>query len=334
MEVDVSLYGNSYWTAPKGIGQLVRLDPTRVQIATADVVDAVTGNTIGKRLVGYTLNDQLGQLVAVFFANEVAHYRPIPDPAHEFRGISWMNALLPDIIADLDMSDYKHAFLKNGATPSLVVTFEKGTSREAAEKFRDRMESRHVGPEQAWKPLYLGAGADVKVVGSNFTNLNIDEVQSAGETRIASAAGVPPSLLSLSEGLKGSALNAGNYAATRRRFSDGTMRPLWRSACGALTTLVKLPANNRLWYDSRDVPFLQADITDQSQAQQLDSTTILSLINSGFEPDSVVIAVSTGDLTVLKHTGLVSVQLQAPGAAQIPDATPIPAPNDTGTNEN
>lgn len=332
MSLDADLYGNSYWTAPDNApGQLVRLDPTRVEIATTDVVDNVTGNVIGKRLIGYLVNDSRGQMVAVLLADEVAHFRPIPDPGHEFRGISWMNALLPDIVADSDMSDFKHAFLQNAATPSLVVQFAQGASREAMNAFRDKMESAHTGPQAGFKTLYLGAGADVKVVGSNFQQLNINEVQSAGETRIASAAGVPPSLLSLSEGLKGSALNAGNYAATRRRFSDGTMRPLWRSAAGALSTIAPPPTGKRLWYDERDVPFLQADLADRADAQQKDASTIATLINAGFEPDSVVDAVVDGDFNRLVHTGLVSVQLQPPGTT-IPDPdNPAPAPTPAPT---
>jgi len=315
MEVDASMYGNSYWVRPQGSNELIRLNPTRVTIATADVVDDTTGNTYGKRLVGYFLNNDRGQIAATFLPNEVAHYKPIPDPAHEFRGASWLNALLPDVIADMDLTDYKHAFLKNAATPNLVVSFKDGVSQEAFNAFRDRMESSHTGPQTAFKTLYLGAGADVKTVGSNFNDLAMAAVQSAGETRIAAAAGVPSGIVGLSESLKGSTLNAGNYAATRRRFSDATMRPLWRAAAGALSTIVPTPSGTRLWYDDRDVSFLQEDVTDAANIREQDAKTILTFVQGGYTPESAIQAVTTGDLTQLKHTGLVSVQLQKPGPA-------------------
>lgn len=334
MEVDASMYGNSYWV--RDSAQLVRLDPTRVTIATTDAVDQVTGNVYGRKLLGYFLNDSRGQIAATFLPEEVAHYRPIPDPAHEFRGASWLNALLPDVIADMDLTDYKHSFLKNAATPNLAVVFQNKVSQEAFNAFRDKMEASHTGPQAGFKTLYLGAGVDVKVLGSNFADLAMSAVQSQGETRIASAAGVPPGLLGLAEALKGSTLNAGNYAATRRRFSDATVRPLWRSASGALSVLVPVPPASRLWYDASDVQFLQEDIKDAAAAQGEQAKTILTLIQAGWEPDSVVKAVTTGDMTVLSHTGLVSVQLQKAGPPLPPggEAQPDPMlPSTTGGDD-
>lgn len=138
-------------------------------------------------------------------------------------------------------------------------------------------------------------------------------VQGAGETRIAAAAGVPASILGISEGLAGSALNAGNYSAARRRFADGTIRPLWRSACGALQTLVPPPdTRSRLWFDARDVSFLQEDVLDLADIQSRNALTIESLIRAGFVPATAVNAVVTDDFTSLQHTGLYSVQLQPP----------------------
>lgn len=320
MEVDASMYGNSYWV-PYG-GQLVRLNPNRVTIATTDAVDPITGNPFAKVLVGYFLKDDRGHIAATFLPNEIIHYKPVPDPANEFRGASWLNALLPDVIADLDLTDYKHAFLQNAATPNLAVTFPADVKAEAFNKFREKMEAAHTGPQSGFKTLYLGGGVDVKTVGSNFNDLAMSAVQSAGETRIASAAGIPPGLLGLSEALKGSTLNSGNYAATRRRYSDGTLRPLWRSAAAALSVITAVPDDSRLWYDDTDVPFLQEDRTDEAEIRGANAKTILSLIQAGYTPDTVVTAVDSGDFTLLKHTGLVSVQLQK--------SAPVPA---GGTNE-
>src|ERR1035437_5698573 len=50
MEVDASLYGNSYWVLAPDKSRLVRLHPTRVTIASADVVDQITGEPFGKVL--------------------------------------------------------------------------------------------------------------------------------------------------------------------------------------------------------------------------------------------------------------------------------------------
>jgi len=320
MEVDASLYGNSYWVRPNGIGELIRLNPTKVVIATADVVDANSGLPYGRRLIGYSVVDDQGNELAFFLPSEVAHYRPLADPNHPFRGRSWLSTVLPDVGADNEMTVFKHAFLKNSATPNMVVKFDPGVSQEAYKKFQERMEARHQGSSQAFKTLYLGAGADIKMVGSNLEQLAFKSVQGAGETRIAAAAGVPASILGISEGLAGSALNAGNYTAARRRFADGTMRPLWRSAAGALENLVQPPSSGvRLWYDDRDVSFLQEDVLDSAEIRGKDASTMRTLVDGGFDPDSVIQAVTTGDMSLLTHTGTLSVQLQPPSDGTTPN---------------
>jgi HK97 family phage portal protein len=312
MELDASLYGNSYWVRTPGVAnQLSRLDPGRVHILTGDVEDELTGKAFGTTLIGYAVHDKNEHSVAIFTPQEVVHYRPMPDPIHQFRGASWLQSLLPDVQADLDLVDYKHSFLRNAATPNLVVQFTDPVGPDAFNSFKERMESTHTGPQQGFKTLYVGSGVDIKVVGSNFNDLAMNATMSQGETRIAAAAGVPASILGLSEGLKGSALNAGNYAATRRRFTDATIRPLWRACAGALETLIVPPTGQRLWYDDSDVAFLQADMQDAASVRQADAATMQQLVIAGFDPESIVTAITTSDWSNLEHTGLVTIQLQS-----------------------
>jgi HK97 family phage portal protein len=313
MLVDADLYGNSYWVRreTRTGDELVRLDPRRVKVLTGSVDDNVTGEPYGQELIGYTVVDEQGSELAMFMPDEVCHFKPLPDPMHPFRGRSWLSTVLPDVQADNEFSTYKHAFMRNSATPNLVVSFDPTITKEAFETFVQRMDASHKGVDKAFKTLYLGGGADVKVVGANFDQLNLKAVQGAGETRIAAAAGVPASYLGISEGLAGSSLNAGNYAAARRRFADGTIRPLWRAACGALETLLVVPDPTvRLWYDDRDVAFLQEEVIDAANIKNREALTIESLVRAGFEPDTIVQAVITGDYALLRHSGLYSVQLQ------------------------
>jgi len=318
MEVDASIYGNSYWVVEDG--ELVRLCPDDVSIVTGTYSEPITGAKVGERLLGYSYKpgDDPSAPAVVYPVEMVAHYRPLPD-CDGFGGRSWVASVLADINADDQMTAYKHALLKNSATPNMVVSFDPGVSPEQFAAFKATMDAGHTGPWNAAKTLYLGGGADVKVLGQNFEQLSFRATQGAGETRLASAAGVPSSIVGFSEGLAGSALNSGNYTAARRRFADGTMRPLWRAACGALSTLVPPPDGySRLWYDDRDVSFLQEDVMDAAEIKSREALTFESLIRSGFEPASCVTAIRTGDWSRLKHTGLVSVQLQPPGTTPAP----------------
>lgn len=319
MELDASMYGNSYWVEEDG--EAVRLCPENVSIITGSHFEATTGVRIGERLLGYAYKDSdPGSRMVIYPADAVAHYKPLAGK-EQFTGKSWVASVLPDVSADDQLTTYKHSFLRNAATPNMVVSFDPTITPEQFGDFKATMDSTHGGAFNAFKTLYLGGGADVKVVGQNFEQLAFRATQGAGETRLAAAAGVPASIVGFSEGLAGSALNSGNYAAARRRLADGTMRPLWRSACGALSTLVKPPGfDARLWYDDRDVSFLQEDVKDAAEIRSTDAQTIGALIDAGFEPATAVNAVRTGDWSLLTHTGLVSVQLQPPGTA-----APIPA---------
>jgi hypothetical protein len=128
---------------------------------------------------------------------------------------------------------------------------------------------------------------------------------------------VPAVVAAFSEGMQGSSLNAGNYVATRRLFADAKIRPLLGSLCDAFSALVPPPPDARLWYDDSDVSFFQEDVADEANIRATRASTIRQLIEAGYEPDAVVLAVTTGRFESLvgEHSGLTSVQLTPPGAA-------------------
>ncbi len=82
---------------------------------------------------------------------------------------------------------------------------------------------------------------------------------------------------------------------------------------GSLSAIIDVPAGADLWYDDRDIPFLQEDQRDFARIQQVNAQSIRLLVDAGFEPDSVVAAIDRGDLSLLVHSGLTSVQLLPPG---------------------
>jgi hypothetical protein len=68
--------------------------------------------------------------------------------------------------------------------------------------------------------------------------------------------------------------------------------------------------------------FVQDDRLDEAQIQQQEAMTIRQLVDAGFDPATVVLAVTTGDFRTLAHSGLYSVQLQPAGA--MPPGAPPP----------
>lgn len=316
-EADVASSGNSYWIRPGR--ELQRLDPDWVTIVTEEV--EVNGLDVGYRLLGYVVQ-RPGYKPVFLEPGQVAHYRPGAPTCNPFRGESWLAAVASDASSDLQLTQYKGSYLKNGAMPSLAVMYESQFTEARLEQFVKMFAEKFTGSMNAGKVMHFLGGRDVKTVGATLDELSFKAVQGAGETRIAAAAGVPASVAGFSEGMQGSSLNAGNYTATRRLFGDAKIRPLLGAFCEAFSALVPPPSGARLWYDDSGVAFFQEDVTDEANIRQLNATTIKTLIDAGYEPASVVVAVTTGDLTVLKHTGLVSVQLLPPGT---PGASPAPA---------
>lgn len=334
MEQDASLAGNSYWTrcddngnygnAAKGgpNERLAHLRPDWITIVIGSKSGdprAIDGKPLGVLYQPYA--NGIGLSGTVEYGNgilltmdEIAHYSPIPDPIARFRGMSWLTPILREIEADKSATKHKSNFYENAAVPNMAVKFDKDTNKDDFEEFVANFRSGHQGSWNAYKTLFLMGGADVTPLTHDFRQLDFSNVVGKGESRIASAAGVPPSWVGFSEGLQGSALNAGNLAANRRRFADGTIRPLWRIAVASLAPLVNVPGGSVLWWDESEIAFLREDQTDRSNIMHIDMNAVDAGIKAGFDPDAVVEAVEAKDLRMLltKHTGLVSVQMQPP----------------------
>jgi hypothetical protein len=219
-----------------------------------------------------------------------------------------------------------------------MVKFDPMMSKEAAETWKELFLKNYEGTTNAFKTLFLGGGANYEIIGHNLEQADFTNVQAGGELRIASAAGVPPIIIGLSGGLE--AATYSNYGQARRAFADLTMRPLWRDISGALEQIVSVPENARLWYDTRDISFLQEDMKDAAEIEQAKASTIRTLVDAGFDAATVVDAVDSQDITRLKHSGLFSVQLQPPGTVAKPEPTitvsPVPPkelPAQTGRAE-
>jgi hypothetical protein len=339
MEVDASLAGNSWWTTADDSGKLGRsatgagrrmvwMPPNRVTM----VVGSNSGNpnSLDARVLGILhkapASAGFDAEETLLLPSEVAHFSPIPDPEARFRGMSWLTPILREIQADKAATVHKAKFFENAAVPNMAIKFDKDTSDDAFDEFVEKFKSKHQGAWNAYRTLFLMGGADVEPLTMDFKALDFSNVVGKGESRIASAAGVPPSWVGFSEGLQGSALNAGNFGAARRRFADGTVRPLWRMAAASLQSLIPTPASApraELWYDDRDIAFLREDEKDRAEVLSRMMLTIESGVRGGFEPATIINAVVAGDLRLMRHTGLYSVQLQPPGTEQTVATTDI-----------
>jgi hypothetical protein len=317
MEWHAGVAGNSFVT---------NYTPGRLRVLRPDWVAIVYGSqrepddpahALDGEVLGYVYQNggiaSYGTDPTMLSPVDVAHWSPIPDPLNAGIGMSWITPAIREIQGDVLATEHKIRFFENSATPNLVVKGLTAASREQFNDMVDMIEEKHAGIRNAYKTLYLTQGADATVVGSDLRQIDFKEVQGGGESRISSLSRVHPVILGLSEGLKGSALNAGNFAMARRIWSDTWIYPTLQDICQALAPLVNVPSDAELWYDTRDMPIMREDAKDAAEIAQINAITITNYVKEGFTPESAIAAVRGKDESLLKHTGLVSVQLQPPG---------------------
>lgn len=329
MEVDATYAGNGFVTWCDDLGRygksaagpsrrLVRLRPDWMTLVIGSHSDdpyALDAHVVGllyQPSYATTVSGSSERRQAVLLLpSEVAHYAPIPDPIARFRGMSWLTPVLREISADRAATEHKVMRFRNGAALQTLVSLDKDVTPENFAEFVKLFRQSHEGPQNAYKTLFLGGGADVTVVGADMQKMDFKNLTGAGETRIAAAAGVHPVVVGLSESLAGSSLNAGNYNAARRNVSDGTLNHLWTEAASSLEVLFARPSDAaELCIDKRDIAFVREDQKDIAEIKFKDSQTIRNLLDSGWEAESVKAAVAADDWSLLRHSGLFSVQLQ------------------------
>lgn len=316
MEQDVSLAGNAY--VRRAGDRLERLRPDKVTIVSQIMPDGNGGEI--REVVGYAFDpghtdeDRKPDFYPV---DEVVHWSPEPDPTANYRGMSWLTAVLREIDADQELTDYKRSYLENAATPNMLIKYAQKLGPDRVKGIAQAVRERHGGVDNAFKTLVLDEGADVTVLGNSLKDMAFDAVQAAGENRIAVASQVPAIIAGLKEGLASATYS--NYEQAMRRFADLWARPQWESVCAALSKLVNVPAGARLWFDVTGVAALRQGEKERADTMAVNASAASTLIQAGYEAASVTAAITSGDMSLLKHTGLVSVQMQAPGTGTSPN---------------
>lgn len=325
MEWHAGLAGNAY----------VMRRPNRLRVLRPDWVAILYGSdlepedpthAIDGEVVGYVYQNgglgTSGNDPITITPDAMAHWSPIPDPENAGIGMSWITPAVREIQGDIAATEHKLTFFKNGATPNLVVKGIPSFDEQQFNAVVDLIEARHTGIRNAYKTLYLSQGADATVVGSNLAEMDLKNVQGAGETRISALSRVHPTILGIAEGLAGSSLNAGNFGMARRIWADTWIYPTLQDLASSVSSLVDVPALSEMWFDVSDMPILREDAKDAADISYTIAQTVTTLVKEGFTAESSIAAATTGDMSRLVHSGLVSVQLQPPNQAQQPGTEP------------
>lgn len=304
-ELDVACTGASYWVLDGG--ELRNLPAEYCTIVSgSDRYPADPALAWDARKVGLIYQPPGGE-PEVWPWDEVGAYVPEADPSARWRGMSWLRPAMEDVAGDNGARRFLTRFFENSATPNSVVVFPPDVMRETVEAFRDVFVQKHQGLEQSFRTAFLGGGADLKVIGSSIKDLDTESVRTQVHKDIAASAGVPVVAAGIEQG------TYANSKEANRALADRKVRYLWSRAVDAFRPLVAAPANGELWIDVSGVSALQADALDDASVMAQQAQTMRTLVDGGFVPSTVITAVTTGDMSKLVHSGLLSVQTQAPG---------------------
>lgn len=319
-ELHNTLAGN-FFCARRGNGiRIMRPDWTAIVLGSDQEPGDATD--LDAEVVGYLYQEGgpgSGKPTIPLLPEEVAHYYEHQDPEFPYLGVSWLTAVIQDLLADKQMTSHKRKYLEAGGTPNMAIMLDLeklgiGSPDEFTAWVKAFEKTRSISSGgNPFRTLFVAAATDPRPIGANLDQIDFARIQAQGEVRIAAAAMVHPAIAGFTEGLQGSALNAGNLGEAWRQFANGWARPAWRKFSGAMQMILDAPGGAELWYDDRDIPALEEDSKKRAEVVQIEAATIATLITAGYEPDSIVAAVAANDITLLVHTGLTSVQLLPPG---------------------
>lgn len=326
------LIGLMEWHAGMAGAAIVLRRPDRLRVLRPDWVAAVYGSelepedpnhAIDGELLGYVY--QQGGIGGYgkpqpLLVQDVAQWSPIPDPLNPGLGMSWLTTAIREIQVDSAATDFMAKYFVNSATPNLVVKGVPAANKKQFDEIVDAMEAQHAGGLNAFKTLYLAGMADATIVGSNLKDLDLKQLQGGREARISMLSRVPATVLGAILGLEGSSLNAGNFGQARRLFADTWVFPQLQDLAGSLASIIDVPGGSELWTDTSDMPLLREDAKDAAEIDGVKAVAIRQLIEAGCTPEAAIATIAPEWAGSLTHTGLVSVQLQKPGADPKPAA--------------
>ncbi len=327
LEIDASYAGTGI-VVRRG-GKLFRLNPDETRFVLASNSDPTyDGDSLippfDTEVIGVVHEPGLstrrpasdrGQIES-FRRGEFAIWAPEPDPIYPWRGTSWVTSVVREVLLDGQVTDHMGKFFEKAATPGLVFLMDPMRSPDEVNAYAEIVRDNHSGSRNAYRNMFLGGATDVKVVGATLKDLGLDSLQGTYENRVAVRSQIPAAILGIKESLGGSAMQSGNYGSARRKMSDVWFTPNAEGFCEALEPLAPPPAGKELSYDPDRVMFLQEDQKDSAEIKSIAANTARTLIDGGYEADSINAFLKSGDATKLVHTGKTSVQLQEPGASE------------------
>lgn len=194
---------------------------------------------------------------------EVIHTQ-FPDPLNLIWGLSPMRAIARVIDMDVEHVRWNAALSRNRMTPETAIVDRTLKSNEQLDEAADRLAARYAGPEQAGRPLMLGAGAEVLRLGLTPQEMAWIESRRFTLIEICAAFGLIPSLF------VPDAKYSNQDVAVKYMWENGAMRFLSAFEDAFNTRLVARKDRPTIWvhFDLAGVPALSDSLEKRLEAHE------------------------------------------------------------------
>lgn len=250
-EAALQIYGCSYWGRKRNVFKIDRgyrwlLPSTMTPVITAR--EGLTGfeRRLGSEPIPVALDD------VVYFWS--------PSLAKEVGpGEGWVRTILTEAGIVFNMDDYASGFFERGAISATILTVDGAPMRAEMDRLEAWWKRVLSGVKQAWETVAVSAAVKPQVIGYNTRDLAMPELAQLVREQIATAAGVPQTMLE----------DAASYATAsehHQAFYAETVVPEARIIEAALNEQVFEPQGLRLVLDWQSLDIFQEDEASRSEA--------------------------------------------------------------------
>ncbi len=165
--------------------------------------------------------------------SEMIHWKWMIDPLNPERGMGALEASAGDVRVANEIRDYIYSFLKNDATPPIVVFMADGDeySEEKAKRLKEQwMESG--GGSNRGTPRFLEFGMEAKQMSWSLRDMEFGDLGDRPDTAVTMGFHIHPAVVGTMAGMKNSTYS--NFEEANRALALQTLIPMWRALASEL----------------------------------------------------------------------------------------------------
>ena len=174
-------------------------------------------------------------------------------------GTGWVTTILTEAGLAYNADAFAEGFFSRGAIPAFVLSVTGNTTTAELDRLEDWWKRRLNGVKRAWNSIAVRSEVNVERVGFSTSELAMPELVGLSREQIATAAGVPQSMLE----------DAANYATAvehHQQFYTATIVPESQLIISALNEQVFKPQGMECELDWQSLDIFQEDEAERSEA--------------------------------------------------------------------